>query len=343
MADSDNSLDNEFIPSNETRLYLEQRDDNESQVGAYLFGSGIGLTGAFEGIDKRKSEPMTSEKTSTHTRLEGISPTQKQRSMYDERKESLVNLDLVQNQMEEITLKQEMEGETDDKIVTMLCGHADGFEILSKRVKETLHSTKDVSSFLKKRAQIEESYSLEMQKLCQSYGISEGKKGSYGEMWQELLKMHGHISKQREKFAQNLNEMAENIEVLHRNTARGRKQLKEASNKLARELNAAATQLETCRAKFELTSEDWEKTQGNEVRKPKPQQAGQKLNAFQNLRVKLTHDLKFAPKSEEEARTRAALASENYKVALQRANGLRKDYYGRHLPRFVRVPFLMRD
>ena len=308
------SVDDEFLPSEETRMYMQQKDDKESTVGSYLFGSNVGLSGAFNGVlekpkqylDPEYDEHETMQKqsiaaTDTQRHDTTVSPTkalstrantlQKEGQQVEQRKESLINLEAVQQQMEALATKAEAEGEIDDKIVNMLCEHADGFEILSKRVKETLSSTKDVSGFLKKRAQIEESYAQEMQKLCSQHAVTEGgKAGSYGEMWQNFIKMHTTTSKMREKFASNLNEMAENIEVLHRNTARGRKQLKEASNKLARELNAAATQLETSRAKFELASEDWEKTQGNDVKKQKQVQKG--LNAFQNLRVKLSHDLK---------------------------------------------------
>ena len=244
-SDSQDSFDNnEFIPSNETRLYLEQKDDKEAAVGSYLFGSTIGLTGAFQGIQiKPKTTNTTFVEEDYEARIEKstlsnsqpyISPTTTNVSKsaasnnYEERKDSLLNLEAIQQQGDDIgTTKQEGDGESYDKIVNMLCEHADGFEILSKRVKETLCSTKDVSSFMKKRAQIEESYALEMQKLCTSYTTMEGgKQGSFGEMWQGFIKMHSHISKQREKFAANLNEMSENIEVLHRNTARGRKQVK---------------------------------------------------------------------------------------------------------------------
>ncbi|KAJ3394893.1 hypothetical protein HDU84_005828 [Entophlyctis sp. JEL0112] len=176
-----------------------------------------------------------------------------------------------------------------------------------------LHDIDEVVAFLRKRAAIEEEYGRSMIKLSQSIlggKADDGKTGTYAEAWKHTLNLHENIGDIRLKFASSISAIADEVSTLHKNTERSRKQLKEAGYKHWKAVHESENCLEKSKKKYEGCSEDWEHA----------------------LLIRET-----VQKQEEDARTRAAIANENYKQQLATTNTLRSNYFQIHLPRFIRM------
>lgn len=111
----------------------------------------------------------------------------------------------------------------------------------------------DVATFLKKRAIIEEEYGKQMIKLSQSmtevYDKSHSKtrcvrgdsvlvdtgrywlacwfSSTYGTVWTQFLKVHETIGDQRVKFSSDIAEVADDVQIMCKDTEKSRKQVKE--------------------------------------------------------------------------------------------------------------------
>ncbi|KAI8904716.1 hypothetical protein EDD86DRAFT_277914 [Gorgonomyces haynaldii] len=207
---------------------------------------------------------------------------------------------------------------------------SDGFAHLLTRSKQSIASSKEAAQFLKKRAQLEDEYGKQLQKMSQTK--TEGKGGSYARGWSDFGKLHIKQAEQRIKFAVAINEIAENISVLARNTERSRKQLKEAGQRHQKEYQEAEGALEKARGRFENASEDLQRAQGGEQRMVS---SPKNLNPFSAIKNNIRDNLKLV-RSEEETRQRATQANEQYKLQLQHTNSVRQTFFKTHLPRLVR-------
>ena len=209
--------------------------------------------------------------------------------------------------------------------------------MLLNRGKETIQSSKEAAIFLKKRAAIEEEYAKAMMKLAQSSSKSEGKGGSHANAWGRFCKLHHRIAEQRMNFATSISELAENIQVLQRNTERSRKQLKDTGARQFKEALDSESALEKSRAKLEICSEEWERAQAHESGGSASLVKSPSKNTFAAFTSNFRENLKLSVnRSEEDARQRAASANEAYKFQLQQTNTTRQNYYKIHLPRVIR-------
>jgi hypothetical protein len=318
-----------------TREYLEKEKNVEldnfrelakrqSVIGSYLFG--------------RDAHDIVSEETLA-AKL-GTSTTSVSEKPVLEESSSKTTLE------RRIELK-ELEEQRDDELIQMLCDYEGGFPLLLRRVKESMTSAKEAAAFLRKRALIEQEYASQLMKLASSSKSQVNKEKTKGQsfdaQWSEFERMHFKIGEARMQFSTSILEMADNIQVLYKNTERSRKQLKESCNRQLKDLSDAEANMERARMKFESTSEDWERTQGLDPVHPKKGSTNMKKSqsltkGLNNLKQRFQQDFKLGyPKSEEEARQKATNANETYKTCLQQANLIRAQYFNNHLPRFVRA------
>jgi hypothetical protein len=79
------------------------------------------------------------------------------------------------NTLERRIEQSELADQRDDEVIKMLCDYENGFPLLLGRVKESMNSTKDAATFLRKRAQIEQDYASQLMKLGSSYKNSANK------------------------------------------------------------------------------------------------------------------------------------------------------------------------
>ncbi|CAG8618131.1 12011_t:CDS:10, partial [Dentiscutata heterogama] len=221
-------------------------------------------------------------------------------------------------------------------LIKLLCEIDGGLGIALERVKQCSSSAK-ASTFLKKRAAIEDEYGRMMIKLAKSmqegHHTNDTKQGSYGENWLYMLKLHESIGENRVKFAAAIQEISEEITALYKETDKSRKNLKDSGQKHERTIQDAEQALEKAKNKYETHSEDWERTilikNGEVVPSLKPRTL---TKAIFSKQPKSPTQL---VKMEEDARNKAATANDTYKHHLSITNAARHEYFDIHLPRMV--------
>ncbi|KAF7724834.1 hypothetical protein EC973_000719 [Apophysomyces ossiformis] len=204
-------------------------------------------------------------------------------------------------------------------------------DCLLDKVKQDMQAAKDAVTFLKKRAAIEEEYGKQMAKLSQSmaetFDKAHPRSGTYGDAWTSILKVHETIGEQRIKFAGDITEVADDLQLLYKDTEKGRKQAKEMGLKHEKALNDAEISLGKCKQKYEMFSEEWERAilqkNGETVHIPKK-------GFFKNNKTQAQLE-----KAEEEARAKATMADQNYRAQLQTTNISRQQYFQNHLPNIL--------
>ncbi|ORZ22484.1 Rho GTPase activation protein [Absidia repens] len=243
----------------------------------------------------------------------------------DERRDSVQ--DSPQSHLSPTTVDTKKSGDVIEQLTDLDCG----FQCLLDKVKEDMQAAKDASFFLKKRAAIEEEYGKQMMKLSQTiaetFDKSHPRSGTYGDAWISMLKVHETIGDQRIKFAGNITEVADDLQLLYKDTERGRKQVKDAGGKYEKMLGDADTSLEKIKQKYELQSEDWERAilQKNNDPLHVP-----KKGLFKNTKTQAQLN-----RMEEEARYKATMADKHYRQQLQTTNASRQEYFQIHLPKIL--------
>ncbi|KAI9255239.1 Rho GTPase activation protein [Phascolomyces articulosus] len=206
-----------------------------------------------------------------------------------------------------------------------------GFQCLLDKVKHDMQASKDAMLFLRKRAAIEEEYGKQMVKLAQSMSDSFDKahprSGTYGDAWTAFLKVHETIGEQRLRFSSDVTEVADDLQLLVKDTEKGRKQVKDVGSKHEKQLTDADLTLEKCKQKYEMHSEEWERAilQKNNDPLHVP-----KKGLFKNNKTQAQLN-----KMEEEARVKATMADQNYRQQLQQTNASRQEYFQAHLPKIL--------
>ncbi|KAJ3412802.1 hypothetical protein HDV05_000208 [Chytridiales sp. JEL 0842] len=238
-----------------------------------------------------------------------------------------------------------MSDDDTEKMIQMLCDFEGGFALMLDRIKESMHSCKDAVNFLKKRASIEEDYGKAMIKLSQTTANqkADSKQGSYGESWKQFLYIHEQVGEIRLKFSQAISAAADDLNTLHKNTERSRKQLKDAGYKHWKAVHDAEMSLEKSKTKYESLSEDWERALLNKDNAADPTLALRKnamsksISSPMHMFMQNSNNPTKLQKAEEDARSKASTANENYKQQLLSTNSIRASYFQKHLPRFIRM------
>ncbi|ORZ36762.1 hypothetical protein BCR44DRAFT_41832, partial [Catenaria anguillulae PL171] len=252
------------------------------------------------------------------------------------------------------------------RVVRQLLETEVGLNVLLEQVKRNLVSAKDVVTFLKKRASIEEEYGKSLQRLCTSMSESldkdEGKGGAYSECIRQMVSIHDTVATNRLAFATNITQVAEELNTVHKDTERSRRQLKDAGERHEKNLTASEQALEKAKAKHEAATEAWER-----ARQTLADQSGLASSSVGSLQhgagggggmvmtsngqgrfgmTKLSSSSSRAAsffgmnknpeKEEEQARHRAARANDAYQSQLSGTVATRAEFQTTHLPGLLR-------
>ncbi|GJJ73211.1 Rho GTPase-activating protein RGD1 [Entomortierella parvispora] len=244
-------------------------------------------------------------------------------------------------------------GESDlkdaDSDTRMLIAHLSdldsGLPILLERVKQNLHSCKDLVSFLKKRSVMEAEHGTSILKLASglrdSYRQqSEGthapfKQGSYGDCWNHILEMHERMGTNRLELSRDLHVISEELSTIYKETDRSRKQFKEAGAKQERLVQEQEQNLEKAKQKYDSLTEEWEKAILHKAADPTIPKKGTTKGMSMNI-FKQPKSAGQLHRQEEEARLKAASSHEQYKLQLARTNDARQYYYSHTLPSILK-------
>ncbi|KAI8991251.1 Rho GTPase activation protein [Mycotypha africana] len=187
---------------------------------------------------------------------------------------------------------------------------------------------KDIASYFRKRAYVEESYGKDMIKMSQhaaeSFDKAYPKSGTFGDVWISMLKVHESIGNQRIKFSAALSDAADDLLSLGRNIDKDRKKIKETSVQYDKIVNDANTALEKSKQKFETSNEEWGRAVSQ--RNHEPIQPSKK-HLFRTSRTPAQLD-----KNENDCRAKMDAADAQYKLQYERAMQAQAEYYEKHLP-----------
>ncbi|ORX58178.1 RhoGAP-domain-containing protein [Hesseltinella vesiculosa] len=217
-----------------------------------------------------------------------------------------------------------------EHIIGSLVDLDNGFQFLLDKVKLDMQAAKDVVSFLKKRASIEEEYAKQMVKLSQSMSDtfkSYPRSSSFGNAWTSFLKVHETIGEQRQKFSSDVTEVADDLQLLIKDTEKARKQAKDAGAKQEKVLMDGEATLEKTKQKYDLCSEEWERAVLQKTNDP--------YHTPKKGLFKSTKSQYQLNRYEEDAHNKAAQADQQYRQQIQLVNQSRREYFSSHLPELL--------
>ncbi|CEQ41510.1 SPOSA6832_03229, partial [Sporobolomyces salmonicolor] len=220
-------------------------------------------------------------------------------------------------------------------------------------VLKVLCDMDEASNFLKKRAQIEEEYARSMVKLArssiESYGLSEGKAGTYVTSYLSLLRTHELLGDNRLKFAAQLADMSEELVTLGKEVEKNRKASKELGSRLERGLMEQETLVDKARTRFDAAAEELERllllksgesiTPSSVPHASSTSTSQSKGRSFGKAMSKLKGPKNAAQvaKQEEETRSRMGQSSDAYRAQVVGAQTVRQEYFNLQLPRILRT------
>ncbi|KAI9334453.1 Rho GTPase activation protein [Pilaira anomala] len=217
-------------------------------------------------------------------------------------------------------------------LITQMAELEGGLHALLEKVKGDSQMTKDISTFLKKRAFLEESYGRDMVKVAQStaeaFDKAHPKSGTFGDVWISMLKVHENIGNQRIKFAASISDSAEDLLSLGRNIEKDRKKIKDAGMHYEKLVSDADLLLEKSKQKFEHSNEEWGRAVAQ--RNQEPIQPAKK-NLFRSSRTPAQLD-----KTEIDCRNKMDAADAQYKSQQKKTIQTHAEYYESHLPKVLK-------
>ncbi|KAJ1909405.1 Rho GTPase-activating protein [Tieghemiomyces parasiticus] len=215
----------------------------------------------------------------------------------------------------------------------------DSFALLLERVRQTLNSTKDTVTFLRRRALIEETYSQGMLKLTQDMAKNQLKEdvrsGTYRDAWGHLIDLHEAVALNHLRLTTTLTDMADELTSQYREKERLRRHLKDSSQKHKKALADAEKHLDKFREKYDHCSEDLEKAI---LKKKAANDTGVRKNRSKSVSntvaMILGRDSSVADleRAEKEARYKVENSSDAYRSQLSSTNAARHDYFSVLLP-----------
>ncbi|BFZ58631.1 Rho GTPase-activating protein [Savitreella phatthalungensis] len=133
--------------------------------------------------------------------------------------------------------------------------------ILSERAKQGISALRELSSFLRKRASLEDQYAKDAQRLrrqaIESFAKAEVKQGSFGKCMRSVLMIEDRAMENTAGFAGYLHECAEECQEVARELEKSRKTIKEASTRDDRQVLDDESARDKAIAKYESVAEEW--------------------------------------------------------------------------------------
>ncbi|TIC70111.1 RhoGAP-domain-containing protein [Wallemia mellicola] len=250
----------------------------------------------------------------------------------------------------------------DDNIYNSLCELECGIPLLLERIKQSMISCKEASTFLKKKAQIEEEYGRQMLRLAKStsemYSTTEGKAGSFVESWHHMMRLHESIGEGKLRLATRLNEISDELTQLHKEVDKSRKQAKDYGSRHEKLLQEAEVNTEKSKHRFDTVAEELERVliikEGESLKEGSISRAANanagssqssvyadKKGGFSKMRKGAGFFRGRNPgqilKQEEDIRNRISQASDSFKRNAQESSNLRSEYWDIYMPRIVRT------
>ncbi|WVO15490.1 hypothetical protein L204_103148 [Cryptococcus depauperatus] len=250
----------------------------------------------------------------------------------------------------------------DEAILRGLCEMDCALPLLVDRIKQSIASCKQVATFFRSRAEIEEKYARSLHDLYRAtsdvYARADCKAGSFVSAYNSSLKIQEHIAQNRLRFAQRLMEMSEELFSLAREGEKARKTHKETGSRYQLIIQDAETSVDKSKIRLDGIVEELDRvlaakegeaykdvrSGGHTIGGPQygfnqPQAGKSKLG-----KAMKTGGLLFKgkgagslQKQEDDSRSKMDQANETFQKAVAESKQLRKEYFSFQLPKVLRL------
>ncbi|KAF7585338.1 hypothetical protein BBP40_011222 [Aspergillus hancockii] len=198
-----------------------------------------------------------------------------------------------------------------------------GVTTLLTRLKQSVASARDFSTFLKKRSTLEEEHAQGLRKLSRNLGDSavrtDNRQGTYSQSHNDLSRFHDRMADHGLQFAVSLQQMADDLHELASNIERGRKQWKQTGLSAEKRVLEAEAAAEKAKAKYESLAEQYDRVK-----------TGDKQTGKFGLKGP-----KSAAQHEEELLRKVQNADSDYASKVQAAQAARQELVSTHRPQAV--------
>ncbi|KAI9636893.1 putative GTPase activating protein [Dioszegia hungarica] len=263
----------------------------------------------------------------------------------------------------------------DEGVLRGLCEMDCALPLLADRIKQSISSCKQVATFFRSRADIEEKYARSLVELGRTtgdlYARGDCKAGTFVNAYHTSLRLQETLAQNRIRFSQRLNEMSDELIALSREGERMRKQHKENGARYQGILQESEMVMDKAKSRFDQTAEELERLlvakEGESFKESGMRSSGSVAsnssggmgNGGQGMSGQGGHNgggkkvfnkaitkggMLFKgkgpasiAKQEDEVRGRMAQASETFRKAVLESQGLRQEYFNFQLPKILRL------
>ncbi|KAF4769049.1 hypothetical protein N7455_008423 [Penicillium solitum] len=198
-----------------------------------------------------------------------------------------------------------------------------GITTLLTRLKQSVASAKDFSTFLKKRGTLEEEHAQGLRKLSRVISDasqrSENRQGTYSSSYKDIHRIQERMVDHGLQFAVSLHQMSDDLHELAANIERGRKQWKQTGLAAEKRVVDAESLAEKAKAKYESLAEQYDRVR-----------TGDKQGGKFGLKGH-----KSAAQHEEELLRKVQNADSDYGSKVQAAQAARQELVSTHRPQAV--------
>ncbi|KAJ5395512.1 uncharacterized protein N7487_009815 [Penicillium crustosum] len=198
-----------------------------------------------------------------------------------------------------------------------------GITTLLTRLKQSVASAKDFSTFLKKRGTLEEEHAQGLRKLSRVISDasqrSENRQGTYSSSYKDIHRIQERMVEHGLQFAVSLHQMSDDLHELAANIERGRKQWKQTGLAAEKRVVDAESLAEKAKAKYESLAEQYDRVR-----------TGDKQGGKFGLKGH-----KSAAQHEEELLRKVQNADSDYGSKVQAAQAARQELVSTHRPQAV--------
>ncbi|KAJ5116403.1 hypothetical protein N7456_000751 [Penicillium angulare] len=198
-----------------------------------------------------------------------------------------------------------------------------GITTLLARLKQSVASAKDFSTFLKKRGALEDEHAQGLRKLSRTVNDAahrnENRQGTYSSSYKEIQRLHERMAECGLQFSVSLHQMSDDLQELSTNIERGRKQWKQTGLAAEKRVIDAESQAEKAKAKYDSLAEQYDRVR-----------TGDKQGGKFGLKGH-----KSAAQHEEDLWRKVQNADADYAAKVQAAQAARQELVSTHRPQAV--------
>ncbi|KAJ5930662.1 hypothetical protein N7466_006155 [Penicillium verhagenii] len=198
-----------------------------------------------------------------------------------------------------------------------------GIATLLTRLKQSVASAKDFSTFLKKRGALEDEHAQGLRKLSKAVSDAalrtDNRQGTYSSSYKEIQRLHERMAECGLQFSVSLHKMSDDLSELSSNIERGRKQWKQTGQAAEKRVFDAEQQADKAKTKYDSFAEQYDRVR-----------TGDKTGGKFGLKGH-----KSAAQHEEDLLRKVQHADADYAAKVQAAQSARQELVATHRPQAV--------